>query len=234
MAFLLTDLRTRVTALLQEDAKFLTSDEIDEAINQALLQVNHDKPFTVPVDITGDGTQTYALPATFEKEFSDIKTVEFPAGEIPPIFLDREDDWRFYEDPSKPSGSQLRLLMLSRTPSATETIRVTIVIERVLTETTSNLNATSFSAMVYKTLVLANRALAQIFSQTTNPTIEADAVDYGGRSQNFLFLAERWETQYKQIIGFGEESIEAAQAILEADILFAHGEDMLFHPARDR
>ena len=83
-------------------------------------------------------------------------------------------------------------------------------------------------------MVFLFRTLAAKFSQTNDPTIAADAVDYGGRSQNYLFLAERWEGEYKKAIGADEEGVRAAFALSDTDIVFSHGEDMLFHPKRSR
>lgn len=228
-------IRTRVEALLQDDAPFITSDERDEAIAQAVSQVSHDRPLLLVKDITGDTTKSYDIESLgFGKEFSDVKTVEFPAGEDIPIFLDRVDDWFVYEDPSKPTGQQQRLRFIGSSPAVTETIRVTFSGKHAVTLTTSTLNDTTFNAVVYKTLVFIFRALAAKFGQTTDPSIAADAVDYGGRSQNFLFTAERWENQYKQMIGFDDEELTAAQAFDEVDVIIPHGEDYLMHPSRQR
>ena len=236
MAFNLPDIRTKVDAFLQDDASFITEAERIEAIDQAIRQVSHDRPDRAVKAITGDTTQDYDIEGEgFEKGFSDMKEVEFPAAENPPQFLERNDDWFIYEDPTKSAGAQLRLRFITVTPKTSESIRATFTRSHAVTETTSTLNLTSFGATIYKALVFLYRALAARFAETTGlPTIEADAVDYAGRSQNFLFLAERWENQYKQIIGFDGEELTAAQALDEVDIRFAHGEDLLFHTSRTR
>lgn len=233
MAFTTKDIRKRVKALLQDDAKFITFSEREEAITQAIEQVNHDKPLELIADIAGDGTQDYALPTTFKKQFSDLKIVETPTGNNPPTIFDRDDDWFLYEDPTL-APNVLRLRFRTVTPKTGETIRITFTSLYTVTLTTSDLNPTTFLAVVYKSLVHLFRALGARFAQTTDPTIDADAVDYGGRSQNFLLLAERAETSYKQVIGFGDEQVTAAQALGEADVIFSHGEDFLFHPVRTR
>lgn len=232
MAFELPAIRTKVFAMLQDDASFITTAERNEAIDQAVLQVNHDKPLENVVDIAGDDSQDYGLESPFSKQFSDMKFVETPADENPPVFRNRDDDWFLYENPTKTPSQRLRFLTV--TPKTTEVIRVTFTSPHTVTESASDLNQTTFLAVVYKSLVFLYRALAARFAQTTDPTIVADAVDYGGRSQNFLFLATRWEDQYKQIIGFGDGEITAAQAIVEGDIRFPWGEDFLFHGSRTR
>lgn len=231
----LPDIRNEIENLLKDDAGFLTSDQRNVAINRAIKQVSHDRPFGLVVDITGDGTKTYDIEGVgFKRGWSDIKTVEHPAAEDPPVFRDRDDDWIVYEDPSKTEGARMRLLFLSVTPTSAETIRVTFTQPHTVTEGESTLTETEFLAVVYLCMVILYRALAAKFAQSMDPTIDADAVDYGGRSQNYLFLSERYMTDYKNILGFGEEGVTAAQALAEVDIIFSHGEQFLFHHSRTR
>lgn len=234
MAFDLVTTRKRLNAILQDDAKFLTVAEKDDVINLALEQVNHDRPRNLVFDITGDGTQDYALPSDFQKAFSTVSSVEHPAGETPPVFRIRDDDWFIYEDPSKAAGLQLRLRFKATTPNSTEIIRTTITTPYTLTEAVTTIDTqTVFLAIIYKSAVMAFRALAAKFAQSADPSIDADSVDYGGRSQNYLFLAERYETNYKGVIGLGEDT-KAAFSLQDVDIVFDHGEDFLMHPSRSR
>ncbi len=234
MAFTLDDVRTSMLGLMQDDARFLTADEITQHIIRSVRQVNHDFPLHVVKDITGDNTQDYQLPSEFVKGFSDILTVEHPAGENPPVFRERTDNWFIYEDPTQAVGETLRLRFKETTPTATEVIRVVLTSPHDITATPSTVeDERTFLGIVYKGCVFAFRALAARFSQTSNPTIDANTVDYAGRSQNFLFLAERWEGNYKAIIGLGQ-STKAAQALGELDIVFPSGEDFLFHPMKKR
>lgn len=324
MSFNFPDIRNDVNALLRDDALLVTLVEKDRAINGAIRQLNHDKPLTLVKDIPGDNTQDYALPSEFTKGFSDLEEVETPAGQNPPVFRNRDDDWRLYEDPTKPVGEQQRLRFLSLTPSATniltaldvdtilfqsgntirytfnttpdlsgvsvgnallvtgatkssnngnffvslvdngsdfievtnpgrsdntddeasdspavadaktvDIIRVTFKSTNTVTNTSSTLNQDTFQAIIYKALVFLFRSLAARFNESNDPSILADSVDLGAKAQGYLFLAERYENSYNQITGL-KEKVKAGQAMAEADIVFAHGEDFLFHPARSR
>ena len=86
-------IRNSVLTKLQNDAKLLTDDDVNNQIDDALIQLNRDKPDTLKVDITGDSSQDYALPTTFKRGFSILRTVEFPAGEKIPRILRERDDW---------------------------------------------------------------------------------------------------------------------------------------------
>ena len=93
--------------------------------------------------------------------------------------------------------------------------------------------AVSIKALKGKGVVYAFRSLAAFFNQANNPAIAVDAVEYAGRAQAFLFLAERYDKSYREILGIGEK-VPAAFATHEADIIFSHGEDMIFHPKSER
>lgn len=236
MAFDREIIRKAVKALLQDDAGFLTQDEIDSAIDVGLRQVNNDRPLRKVVDITGDGTQSYALePEGFQKQFSRILRVEHPAGENPPIFLAENDDWFWDEDPTQIAGEKIRLRFLAITPVATEDIRVTFTANYTLTTdtTTTDLSDISGNGLIYLTTEMLLRAMANRFASTTDSTIDADAVDYVGRSSNFSFNAQQFKEKYRQIIGLSED-VKAAQALGEGDIRFPFNEDLFWHPSRTR
>lgn len=230
--FTLDVIRTAVKSELQDDGQFLTPDEIDTHITNAINQVSHDRAFRKVADITGDGTRDYSLPTDFEKGFSSILRVEAPADENPPVYPREDDDWILYENPTK-SPTQ-RLLFLTVQPTSTEVIRVTYSAPWAVTESASDLDRTAFLAVMYKVLELALAALANRFTQSTDPTIVADAVDYGARGQNFLFASNEWKTKYKQIIGLAEGVVAPAAAFKEKDINFSSGEQLVWRANRDR
>ena len=128
----------------------------------------------------------------------------------------------------------LRLRFKETTPTATEVIRVIMTVPHDLDATPSTVESErTFLGIVYKAAVFVFRGLAARFAQTVNPTIDANTVDFAGRSQNFLFLAERWEQNYRGIIGRADQ-VKPAQSLQDVDIVFSNGEDMLFHPRRSR
>ena len=76
------------------------------------------------------------------------------------------------------------------------------------------------------------RALAGKFGQTADPAIEADSVDYANRSQNFLFIAERYETLYRKVIGLSSD-VKAAMAMADVDTKYRSGENNIFRLPRE-
>lgn len=215
----------------QEGADFVTPDEITLHIDNALIQVNQDRPFINVFDITGDGTADYGLPADFEKGFSNILQVEYPAGEQRPIVRREGDDYLEYEDPTLSPALRLRFPTL--VPAATQTIRLTYSTSYILSTTVTNLDQIGYLSVMYKTLNFIFSAFGSRFTQSNDPTIQADAVNYGAMGQNFIFLATEYEKKYRQTIGLSKDVV-AAGSFGEVDIVFSHGEDFLMHPKRTR
>ena len=135
-----------------------------------------------------------------------------------------------------PSEPRLRLRFTRKTPTANDDIRLTYTIRHVLTNvstTSTVIDQDVFNGIVYQTLVLALRAKASKFNESTDASIEADIVNLQAAASNFLFLAERHERTYKLFVGKSDD-VKAAQAFSEKDIRFAHGEPLLFHNPRNQ
>ncbi len=235
MAFTLDDVRADVNMELQDDKPFFQADEVDLAIQLALRRVNRDKPLRDVVEVSGDGTQDYAVPTNYVKGFSQIKDIEFPSGEIPPLFIEQDDSWREYEDPTATPRS--RILFLDRTPTATEKFRVTYTRPHSLTNvsTTSTVeDQDTFQAIVYKSLSNIFRAKGSKFLESNDPVIGSDTVDFGAKGQSFLFLAGEWNAEYKSVVGLVPGETVADDAFAEKDVVFGFGEAALFHPRSQR
>jgi len=233
VAFTFSQVRTEVNIRLQDRAKFLQPSEVDELIRSAVRHTSHDRKRYVTTDIPGDGTRDYALPADFIKRFSEVLEVETPAGEDFPVFRDKDDDWFIYEDPTKAAGLQLRLRFRETTTKVGDIIRVRIATDWTLEPVSDVDDSDTFLAIVFKTLHNAYRAIAARFAQSADSSIQADAVDYGGQGQNFLFLAEEAKKEYRALVGLSGD-VKAAAVLNDVDIIFAHGEDFLNHPVRTR
>lgn len=233
MARNLPDVRRLVKRKLKDDARYVDDQEMQDQIASALRKLNHDRPFILVVDITGDGSKDYNLPAPYEKGTSKILTVEHPAGEDIPVLLEEDDVWFEYEDPSQIATEQNRLRFLTRTPGVTETIRVRYQTDYTVGEATNVLDRDAFEALIEKTVSLLFTALAAKFNQSTDNGVEADSVDLGVRSQTYIQLANRHEKEYRKASGLDGE-VGPAQAMAEADTRFSDGSDYPWHPAKTR
>jgi len=111
-----------------------------------------------------------------------------------------------------------------------ETIRILFNSLHFINTTDSSLNETTFNAITYLASSLLLYSLSNLMNESTNPQINADSVDYAIKGQNYRITAKDFEDKYKEIVGL-KGNIKAAQALVEADIKFMHGEDFIFHPS---
>src|SRR5581483_7571828 len=117
----LLDYKTRLDQILKEQAGHLDEADKEAAIQNALKEHSKYKPLALVYDIAGDGVAFDFATSTitsWEKDFSKILSIELPAGDREPVYLN-DDDWTLYE---KPSGQVLRLLF--DTPAAGQSARV--------------------------------------------------------------------------------------------------------------
>jgi hypothetical protein len=156
------------------------------------------------IPIPGTGSHDYDLPDGWVRDFSSFESIEYPVGSIPELFLDSRD-FKLY---LTPSGSRLRVL--SATPDETEIMRAAFTVPN--TEATLPDQDTDAVA----NLAAANclRRLAAASGQTSDPTIQADVVNYRSKADEFRRLADAFEQQYNDHLGIGKDApVSAACAI---------------------
>ena len=132
MPYTYSQFKTKVSEILQDDAAKLTTTERDGFIQEAIKLYSKHRPRLVIKDITGDGTYDYLIAtylASWIKDFSVIKSIEYPADERDPVYLD-EDDFMIFE---KETGQYIRFL--EDTPLATEKARIAYTALHILNDT---------------------------------------------------------------------------------------------------
>ncbi len=145
--YTLTQFKTKVDEIVQDDASKLTPTEKADFIQEALKQYSKHRPREIIKDITGDGTYDYAIATnltSWVKGFSIVKKIEYPADERIPTYLEEDDDYQIYE---KETGQILRLI--NDTPAATEKIRVTYTALHILVDATVTISIASPAVISY-------------------------------------------------------------------------------------
>lgn len=215
---------------LQDAGKFLADpDDLINCLNEALEQYAEDKPLEKAADITGDGTKEYDFPSDFIDGFSELRKVEFPQGNDPPDFIREGKDNDFIRERT-PTKIQLRFL--TDTPLSTQTIRLTYTTTYTVNDSSSNVVSADEHAVSNLATSFCLRALAARHNQTVDSTIGADAVDRLAAAAQFAALADSKETIYNKKIGKVSDTITAALAIGEVDVVPQIGGVRLFHHHR--
>jgi len=185
-----------VQAKVKDDSGRLeVPDDYTPAIDAALERYSVHRPKLAPVDVAGAGTSDVDLPVAYVDGFSQVIQVEFPIGENPESII-ADDCWRVYRTPS---GPVLRLL--DETPTADETLRLTITVPRVEADILmGDLDAVAALAASFCLDTLAN-----LFASTNDPTISADVVNYRSKSGEYARRAKDMRRLYLEHIGVGAD-----------------------------
>lgn len=214
-----------VKRVRDDSGRLVNPDDYERNIVAAIRRYSLLRPDRSVVDITGNGTKTYSLPAGWAEGFSGVKSIEYPVDEIPATYLEAED----YEIYQAPSGKVIRLLKDS--PEATESFRVTFTIPRISTTILEN----DYDAVCNLAAGFCLEDLANSYAQSSDSTISADSVDYRSKSQEFASRAKRMVQLWKDHMGIKDEDITPpASAVTDMSIGYPGGGDRLTHPKRQR
>lgn len=195
-----------VIAKVKDDSGRLESDDFQTAVDAAVEKYSKDRPKTDVQDVAGTGGHDVALPDTWVEEFSQVKKVEYPVEEVPEITLPKD----LYSVYRSPDGEVLRLI--GSTPDTDESVRVTITIPRTAdTIATGDVDAVENLAAAYCCEVLAN-----LFTQTSDPTIAADVVNYRTKSSEFAARAKRLRQLYLDHVGVKDDGGAPASTVVAA------------------
>ena len=203
----------------------LSETDKDNAISTAITRYSRHRPLTKILDIAGSGTNDINVPAEWVPEFSELRSVEYPVGQVPAELLGA-DDFTVYKSPA---GEKIRLL--TQRPSAQETLRITITVLR----TQESIPAVDLNSVADFAASLCLRTLASMYLDTSDPTIGADVVNYRSKSGEATSLANKLEEQYNKHIGIKDDgSPPAASAVSSFTVDYPGGSDRLTHPRRQR
>lgn len=178
------------------------------AVTEALKRYSKHRPYWKVADITGNGGHDYPLPADWSEGLSAAQGIEYPVGNIPETILDAAD-WKLY---ATPTGKKLRLI--TSTPKATETFRL---VYSTLHASERTVPAADIEAVANLAASICLRQLAAKYGQTSDPTINADVVNYRSKCDEFRRLADSLEALYKEHLGLKEsDTTPAAMATAPA------------------
>jgi hypothetical protein len=231
------ELQAEVASLIQDAAATLVTGDRDARIRQAILQrYSKDRPWEVTNDIAGNGTQYLGVPvisagtyngAVFEDGWSVIRQIEFPIGQWPPALLDTSHDYALVRTPTGP-----KIYLDTCTPGVGDLLRITWT-SRHLAAATS-IQQFDFNAVADLAASLCCDALAQIYAQTRDVSLQADSVNYRTKSQEYLALAKNLRKRYCDHMGIadsvaGQAANKPAMALGDMDETMQIGVDRLIH-----
>ena len=222
----LADIRERIISEVKDESgKLEDPRDIDNGIETALKEYSGHSPDTLVEDVAGNGTHDLDLPAGWVDEFSSIKSIEYPIGDVPATHLD-DDEYAIYEDPA---GDKLRLV--NNSPEATESVRVKFSIFR----TAATVPDKDIEAFILLGASYCLDKLANAFIQSSDSLISADSVDRQSKSREAGIRAKSLRKRYREQMGLKEGDITPpASATVDLDYKYPGGGRRLTHPRSSR
>lgn len=240
MAMTKEDYFSRLETVLQDTAEKLQPDDKDRLLSQAVLIYSKDRPRELIHELTGDGSAyDFAMPSSWVEGFSNIiGRIEYPADDYQSPAYIEADEWIFFKKLVN-SVTTTYIRFTTFIPSNGKKARFLYTVPHTLNDTTNTIIDNDIEAVVTLAASLCFWALAAKFAQTTDPTIDADVIDYQRKSDLYTNLAKEKLATYNSLMGLGEEARGAAAASAgviskDLDISFPWGEDNLTHPIRQR
>jgi hypothetical protein len=239
----LADFETGVLSRIQDSANKTSLSDRDDAITQAVKRYSKDRPREMVTDLVGANNALLALPTgpatppeTFEDGFSIVRCIEFPVGNLPPTFLEGED-WLLYRTPAG-----LKIALTSMVPQASDTLRVTWTVRHIPGTSGESPVATTvpdadFEAVCDLAASFCCDKLSAAFARTNDSSIQADAVNYRSKSQEYASLGKQLKKRYDDHIGIEESGsgssggspTAGAIAIGDMNLTQGSGVDRLTH-----
>ena len=183
------------------------STTLDNAIAAAVAKYGQDRPRVVVADVTGNGTPFYVLVGSgavlsaWADQSSVIEHIEYPAAAVGadhvPTYLSRQDDWQ--EDYRDASKTYLRLLSVS--PSASETLRITYTAPHTHTSVTDTVPSADLEALYDLAAHYACLTLGTKMAGSSDSVISADSVNYRDSQLRYRQQAQDWLASYNRRMG---------------------------------
>jgi hypothetical protein len=223
----LADYTTLVAAAVRDDAQKLAVGEISSAIAQAVARYSKDRPRQKVEDLTAPGGNLLPLPAAWEADFSQLNSLEYPIGNVPPYIIEA-GGWAMY---ATPTGLNIQV---EAGIVAADQVRASYTIAHVLSTTVDTIPvADRESVSSYAAAILLDQ-LASLYSHDQDSTIKADSVQHTSKAAEFAKRANVLRKRYFDDLGIDTKRNVAAGVVVNLDMASSVGRDRLTHPRRYR
>lgn len=224
---MLVDYTTLVTAAVRDDAAKLAAGEITSAITQAVARYSKDRPRAKVEDIAATGGNLLPLPVAWEADFSQLNSLEYPIGNVPPDIIGA-GGWGMY---TTPTG--LKIQVMAAIPAAAA-VRATYTIAHVLSSLADTIPAADREPVASYAAAILLDQLASLYSNDQDSTIKADSVQHISKAGEFAKRASVLRKRYFDDLGIDTKRNVAAGTVVNLDMSSSVGRDRLTHPRRYR
>ena len=223
---MLSDYQTLVIDLVRDDAAKIQTAERDRAIQLAVRRYSKDRERIKVEDLTPTDANTLPLPQAWEADHSEMRSLETPIGQLPPVYLE-QGRWAFYDTPS----AQV-IRTLDAVTVAAAAVRARYTITHVVSANLDTIPVGDREPVACWAAAICCDQLASLYSGESDSTISADSVQSGSRAQEYAKRAASLRKRYENEIGVDDKRNIAAGAVVTLDQADSQGQPRLTHPMR--
>lgn len=225
---MLSDYQTLVTELVRDDAAKIVTAERDRAITAAVERYSKDKPNEKAQDLTPDSANLLPLPAAWETDFSELRSLEYPIGSVPPDIIG-QDRYGFYRSPTA-----LKIQVLDAVAVAANNVRATYTIRHVVSGAADTIPTSDREPVACWAAAMLCDQLASLYSGNTDSTIQADSVQNTSKAQEYASRARALRKRYLDELGIEDKRSQPAGVVVNLDFPASDGRDRLTHQRTHR
>lgn len=223
---MLSDYRTITSRLIRDDSGRIDQDDLDDAIEQAVVQYSKDRPRKLVEDVTADGSTWLDLPESWQDGISALVSLEYPVGEDPLSYLEEFD---IYQGPEAE-----QIYLHGEAPADGAAVRATFTVLHEVVADADSIPITDRQAVCCLAASLLCEQLATAYAGDRDSTILSDSVDHQSKSRDFATRANQLRKRYTDFIGIEDKTAAPAGEFVDWDGADSRGQDRLFHPRRYR
>lgn len=225
---MLSDYQSLVTELVRDDAAKIAAAEKDRAIDLAVKRYSKDRPQLKVEDLTPESANLLPLPASWETDFSELRSLEYPIGDVPPTLLE-PGRYDFYRSPTA-----LKIQVLDAVAVAAANVRASYTIKHVVSAVSDTIPIQDREPVACWAAAILCDELAAFYSGGTDSSIQADSVESRSKAEEYAARARGLRKRYHDELGIEEKKAAAAGLVVNLDLPDSRGEDRLTHLRRYR
>jgi hypothetical protein len=220
---MLSDHQTLVIELTRDDAAKIQAAERDRAIDLAVKRYSKDRPRETTQDVTPEDANHLPLPALWETDFSELRSLEYPIGSVPPNTISQER-YSFYRSPTA-----VKLQLLDAVAIAANNVRATFTVRHALSMSADTIPVEDREPIACWAAAILCDELAALYSGNTDSTIQADSVQQTSKAQEYSARAKALRKRYMDELGVEDKRSEPAGVVVNLDFPDSQGQDRLTH-----
>jgi hypothetical protein len=225
---MLSDYQTLVTDLVQDDAGKIQTAGRDRAIALAVQRYSKDRERLAVEDLTPTDANTLPLPAAWQADFSEIRTLEFPIGVMPLSVIDQAR-YGLYQTPT---ATVVRVA--DAVTVAAGSVRSTYTITHALDATHDSIPIADREAVACWAAAALCDELASLYSGDTDSTISADSVRTAPRAVQYATRATTLRKRYLNELGIDDKRAVPAGTVVTMDKPDSRGQSRITHSSEYR